>query len=100
MKNWWLLMLAVLLSSTTMIVPANAAYENIAGRVIVRNGLELTVEQRDGRTRQVKLPEKVTVVAVPHVTAPLVDRIRVNSLVSIILKDGKPVILQVVEVPK
>ncbi len=83
-----------------MATAASASMEAIAGRVTEHDGLKLTIEQRDGRTKRVKLDQKTPVVAVPRVTAPLVDRIRTDSQVSIILKDGKPVVVQIVEVPK
>jgi len=77
-----------------------AATEAVAGRVVERDGLTLTIEQRDGRKKQVKLRKDTPVVAVPRVTAPLIDRIRPDSRVSIILKNSKPVVVQIVEVPK
>lgn len=83
-----------------MATAASAAMEAVIGRVTERDGLKLTIEQRNGRTKQVKLDKKTPVVAVPRVTAPLIDRIRVDSKVSIMLKDGKPVVVQIVEVPK
>jgi len=80
--------------------PVFAATEAVAGRVVERDGLTLTIEQRNGRTKRVKLRKDTPVVAVPQVTAPLVDRIRPDSRVSIILKGDKPVVVQIVEVPK
>lgn len=100
MKNWWLIMLTALLGSGMFSTSALAAREVVAGRVVERDGLSLTIEQRNGQTKRVKLREHTPVVAVPHVTAPLIDRIRLDSRVSVILRDGKPVVVQIVEVPK
>jgi len=97
-------LLMVVLVATTCVFSlcrtAFAATEAIAGRVLESDGLNLTIEQRNGRTKRVKLLKDTPVVAVPQVTAPLVDRIRPDSLVSIILKGNKPVVVQIVEVPK
>jgi len=98
-SSQWILvaMVGVICGMTTA---AYAAMEVVAGRVTEHDGLKLTIEQHDGRTKRIKLDIKTPVVAVPRVTAPLVDRIRTDSQVSIILKDGKPVVVQIVEVPK
>lgn len=100
MKNWWFIIAAVLSGSGVLSEPALAAREVVAGYVVERDGLTLTIEQRNGQTKRVKLRENTPVVAVPGLTAPLVDRIRPDSRVSIILRDGKPVVVQIVEVPK
>jgi len=100
MKGYYWLFITVCLVLCTIVKPVYASTEVVAGRVVGRDGLILTIEQRDGRKTRVKLGEKTPVVAVPRLTAPLVDRIKIYSKVSIIMKDGKPVIVQMVEVPK
>jgi hypothetical protein len=99
--NWycWFFLTGCLVLCT-IVKPVYAATEVVAGRVVSRDGLVLMIEQRDGRTKRVKLNEKTPVVAVPRVSAPLVNRIMNDSKVSIIVKDGKPVVVQMVEVPK
>lgn len=79
---------------------ALAAMEVIAGRVAKRSDYTFTIEQRNGQSRDVRLNHKVPVVAVPNVSATPLDRIKNDTKVSIIMKDGKPVVLQIVEVPK
>ena len=98
-SNHWLF-LAVCMLLSILVRPAYTATEIVAGKVIARGGLHLTIEQRNGYTRNIKLNDTTPVVASPHASAPLVNRIAIDSKVSIIMKDGKPVVVRIHEVLK
>jgi hypothetical protein len=100
MQRLFYSVLFLFLFSASLANFVEASMEVVAGRVSEKDGLKITVEQRNGRYKTVKLTEKTPVVAIKGATAPPIDRIMIQSKVSIIIKDGKPVVVQIIEVPK